>query len=105
MIPHVLSHASFFRASSTDWMGYTAAALVLATFSVTSMRILRCLAILSNIAFIAYGAATGLLPILILHSVLLPTNMVRLLQLESQRRLRPPAPRAFAGVQPERRAS
>jgi hypothetical protein len=44
---------------------------------------LRCIAVLSNIAFISYALSAGLLPILVLHCVLLPTNVIRLLQLES----------------------
>jgi len=38
-----------------DAIGYLAAALVLATFSMRSMGRLRLLALASNLAFIAYG--------------------------------------------------
>jgi hypothetical protein len=49
------------------------------------MRALRVIAILSNIAFIAYGALGWLAPILFLHLMLLPLNIVRLKELRSDR--------------------
>jgi hypothetical protein len=42
------------------------------------MRLLRTLAIFSNIAFITYGTIECLPPVLFLHLVLLPLNIVRL---------------------------
>jgi len=75
--------------SHADIIGYVAAALVLTTFSVRSMRALRLSAITSNLAFICYAAVVGLLPILILHSVLLPVNLFRLAQAELERRRGP----------------
>jgi hypothetical protein len=72
--------------AAKNCLGYIASAFVLATFSVGSMRALRCIAILSNLAFIAYAVAAGLVPILVLHSILLPTNVMRLAQLELSRR-------------------
>lgn len=80
--PHLLLSGWHSRGPIIACLGYTASALVLATFSVRSMRALRCIGILSNIAFISYAVAAGLAPILILHLVLLPTNVFRLLQLE-----------------------
>jgi hypothetical protein len=62
----------------TDGMGYVAASLVLATFCAKRMVSLRALAISSNVAFITYGLAAHLWPILILHAVMLPLNLVRL---------------------------
>ena len=44
------------------------------------MRRLRATAVLSNIAFIGYGALNGLLPVLLLHLVLLPLNLRRLFE-------------------------
>jgi hypothetical protein len=64
-----------------DAFGYLAGVLVLCTFSVTSMRMLRCLATASNVLFILYASITGLIPILILHSLLLPMNIYRLIQI------------------------
>jgi hypothetical protein len=65
-----------------DLCGYLASVLVLATFSMKSMRWLRIAAIGSNIAFIVYALTTHLQPILLLHSILLPLNVVRLTQIE-----------------------
>ncbi|WP_223428570.1 hypothetical protein [Tateyamaria pelophila] len=57
-----------------DLMGFAAAGLVLTTFCMTSMRSLRCVALLSNFAFIGYGVAGDLLPVIALHGLLLPVN-------------------------------
>jgi hypothetical protein len=61
-----------------DGLGYLAAALVLATFTAKNMASLRALAIGSNLAFIAYGFAAALWPILLLHLIMLPLNLLRL---------------------------
>ena len=44
------------------------------------MVLLRALAIASNLAFIAYSLLSHLWPILILHAVMLPLNVLRLLE-------------------------
>lgn len=62
----------------TELLGYAAAGLVLATFSVRSITALRSVAIASNLMFIAYAAAEGLPPVLALHALLLPLNVWRL---------------------------
>jgi hypothetical protein len=61
-----------------ELIGFVASALVLATFAMKDMRRLRVTAIVSNVAFIAYATFFDLLPILILHVLLLPLNVVRL---------------------------
>lgn len=61
-------------------IGYIACTLVLATFSMKSMWTLRITAIASNVAFILYATVAHLLPILILHAILLPLNLLRLRQ-------------------------
>ena len=61
-------------------LGYAAAGLVLATFSARSITTLRSLAIASNLLFIAYAAFAHLLPVLVLHALLLPLNLLRLRQ-------------------------
>jgi hypothetical protein len=96
----------------TEIVGYTASGLVLLTFVMKDMRPLRVTAILSNLAFIAYGALHALPPVLCLHLVLLPLNLVRLRQLRrmAAAAARPseraasasPMPVAFAGVVVER---
>lgn len=68
----------------TDAIGYAAAGLVLLTFSMQSMKMLRVIAIASNVAFIGYGALGDLLPIVALHAVLLPVNVLRLVELRRE---------------------
>jgi hypothetical protein len=63
---------------TTEITGYIASALVLLTFMAKDMRLLRIGAILSNVAFIAYGILGWLPPIFFLHLILLPLNIVRL---------------------------
>ena len=64
-----------------DGMGYLASALVLLTFCMSTMLSLRAAAICSNVAFIGYGLGEGIYPVLILHLILLPLNVVLLLQM------------------------
>ncbi len=64
-----------------DAIGYLAASLVLATFSMQSMISLRLVGLISNLAFIAYGYLGNLTPVLVLHALLLPVNACRLAQL------------------------
>jgi hypothetical protein len=61
-----------------DALGYLASALVLVTFCMRDMTALRCMAIASNVAFIAYGALADVGPVLLLHLLLLPVNVLRL---------------------------
>jgi hypothetical protein len=61
-------------------IGWIAASLVFAAFCAKRMVPLRALAIVSNIAFIGYGYLDALWPIVILHAVMLPMNVIRLRQ-------------------------
>jgi CRP/FNR family transcriptional regulator, cyclic AMP receptor protein len=61
--------------------GYLGALLTLATFSMKTMRHLRVVGIISNLAFITYGALGNVYPVLLLHLTLLPLNVLRLRQL------------------------
>jgi len=72
--------------SLIDALGYTASAMVLATFCMTSMLPLRLLAIGSNLLFISFGALAHIYPVLTLHLLLLPVNLARLA--ENQPRIR-----------------
>jgi dienelactone hydrolase len=58
--------------------GWIASGCVLAAFLMRRMRPLRLAAIASNAAFIAYAVQLELLPILLLHTALLPINLWRL---------------------------
>ncbi len=64
--------------SLVEALGYLASALVLATFCMRDMRRLRWVAMASNLAFIAYAALADLAPVLVLHLLLLPINVLRL---------------------------
>jgi len=61
--------------------GYLASALVLATFCMKTMIPLRGAAICSNVAFIVYGLYEEIYPVLVLHSILLPLNCWRAVQM------------------------
>ena len=62
-------------------VGYLASTLVLLTFCMSTMLSLRAAAICSNVAFIIYGFGAGLYPVLILHVILLPLNIVLLVRM------------------------
>jgi hypothetical protein len=62
----------------TEFLGYAAASMVLATFAVRSIITLRSLAIASNVLFISYALSAAIAPVLILHLLLLPLNLWRL---------------------------
>jgi hypothetical protein len=66
--------------NTVEGIGYLAASLVLATFCMKSMNALRLAAIASNMAFIAYGYFGHLAPVLLLHALLLPINIYRLVE-------------------------
>lgn len=72
--------------SMVDLIGYIAASLVFATFYVKRILTLRLIAICSNIAFILYAFECRLHPIFILHSLLLPLNMYRILELRKSKK-------------------
>ena len=64
----------------TDTIGYLAAFLLVLTFFMRRMIPLRVTAICSSIAWLTYGWADTLYPIIVLHMVLLPVNSYRLWQ-------------------------
>jgi CRP/FNR family transcriptional regulator, cyclic AMP receptor protein len=64
--------------SVAEPLGYLASALVLAAFCMRDMTRLRWMAIASNLAFIAYAVQADLAPVLVLHLLLLPVNVQRL---------------------------
>ena len=61
--------------------GYIASLLVLLTFCMREMVWLRAVALSSNIAFITYGYMATLPPVFLLHIILFPINVLRLMQL------------------------
>lgn len=64
----------------SELAGYLASVLVFLTFCMKTIVPLRVLAISSNIAFVVYAAADGLMPVLLLHAALLPLNIFRTMQ-------------------------
>lgn len=67
-----------------DAAGYLASSLVVTAFCMNDIRRLRIVASLSNVAFLVYGLALGLIPVWLLHAMLLPVNLWRLWQYCSQ---------------------
>jgi hypothetical protein len=67
-----------------DFVGYLAALTVLATFCMDTIVTLRGVAIASNVLFILYGIAGHLYPVFFLHAVLLPVNIVKMVNLRLQ---------------------
>jgi hypothetical protein len=63
-----------------DLIGFSASLAVLATFCMGTMVSLRAVAILSNALFMAYGIGQHLYPVLLLHAVLLPINVLKIVQ-------------------------
>jgi hypothetical protein len=61
-----------------DFLGFAAALSVLASFCMSTILALRTLALLSNVLFILYGACAHIHPVLVLHVVLFPINLVKL---------------------------
>ncbi|MEM6846833.1 MAG: hypothetical protein AAF580_02000 [Pseudomonadota bacterium] len=59
-----------------DVIGFLAAALVLKANIMQSLVKLRAFAMLANVAFICYGFVADSIPILALHSMLLPINAI-----------------------------
>jgi len=65
-------------------VGFLAAGLVITAFCMKDILHLRIVAVASNVAFLAYGVALGLIPVWLLHLVLLPVNLIRLWQVGSR---------------------
>lgn len=68
-------------AHKSELIGYVAAALTVATYSMRTMIPLRVVGICANCLFIAYGYFAAVYPQLLLHAILLPLNSVRLYQM------------------------
>jgi hypothetical protein len=64
--------------SWVDFLGFAAALSVLASFSMSTILALRALALLSNVLFILYGLCAHIYPVLMLHVILLPINLIKL---------------------------
>jgi CRP-like cAMP-binding protein len=71
------------RIGWVDGAGYVASLLVFCAFYMKTMIPLRWVAIASNVAFLTYGIAGRVYPVLLLHVVLLPLNCLRLQQMRT----------------------
>ncbi|MCY7314741.1 MAG: hypothetical protein LH480_03745 [Rubrivivax sp.] len=90
--------------SGVDLIGYLAAGLVLATFCMRDMLALRTMAVASNLVFVCYGLLSGTGPVLALHLLLLPINVMQLMGMARQRPSSRAQPAAHSGLprNPER---
>ncbi len=70
--------------STGEFLGYLASFLTFSTFYMKTMIPLRIVAILSNSAFLTYAIILDLVPVIYLHSILLPLNFYRLAQVRSR---------------------
>jgi CRP/FNR family transcriptional regulator, cyclic AMP receptor protein len=77
----VMRHEAIQTMNSIDLLGYAASASVLITFCMSTMVPLRVVAIFSNVLFATFGALAHIYPVLVLHVVLLPVNVARLMQI------------------------
>ena len=68
--------------SFVDLLGYAASTAVLATFCMSTMIALRTVAIISNVLFVTYGVVDHVYPVFILHAILFPVNVLRVVQLQ-----------------------
>jgi hypothetical protein len=66
----------------TTALGYLAAILVFSSFYMKTMIPLRYTAIASNFIYVIYGYYAGITPMLILHLLLFPLNISRLIQMK-----------------------
>jgi hypothetical protein len=62
-------------------LGYAASASVLLTFCMTTMMPLRIVALVSNVLFATFGGLAEIYPVMVLHLVLFPVNVIRLMQI------------------------
>jgi hydrogenase-4 membrane subunit HyfE len=63
--------------TNADLAGWAAAALMAFTFASREARVMRPLAVLTNLAFVSYSLLAWLPPVLTLHLLLLPINLWR----------------------------
>ena len=66
--------------SLVDCLGFAASGATLCAFAQRRMMPMRMSAIAANLFFVAYGALGPFYPVLLLHLVLLPLNLKRLVE-------------------------
>ena len=85
-----------------DAVGFLGSGLVITAFCMKDIVQLRIVAVASNMAFLAYGIALGLMPVWLLHLLLLPVNLGRLWQISSRMATRPTRDHAKARLRVRR---
>ncbi len=85
-----------------NFLGFSAAFSVLASFCMTTIVALRTLALLSNVLFILYGLLAHIYPVFFLHVVLLPVNLVKLHGLYFKSDPRKPLSSVWLGLDAQR---
>jgi hypothetical protein len=75
--------------SWVDGLGFCASFALLASFCMTTIFTLRIFALASNIVFSAYGLLAHVYPVVFLHALLLPINLLKLWRLRFKRPARP----------------
>jgi hypothetical protein len=78
-----MDHRHAREVSMVSWVdvaSYIAPVLVFMSFFMKEIVPLRLVAIASNVAFALYGIGAGLVPIVVLHAVLLPLNVWRVIE-------------------------
>ncbi len=64
--------------SWVDGLGFCASLAVLASFCMTTIGSLRMFALASNVLFSTYGLLAHIYPVVFLHMILLPINLLKL---------------------------
>jgi len=64
--------------SWVDGLGFCASLAVLASFCMTTIGSLRMFALASNVLFSIYGLLAHIYPVVFLHMILLPINLLKL---------------------------
>lgn len=67
--------------SWVDGLGFCASFAVLASFCMTTILSLRLVALASNVLFSTYGLLAHIYPVVLLHLLLLPINLLKLWRL------------------------
>ncbi len=75
----------FAQSHLIEVLGFAASGATLCAFAQKQMLPMRISAIAANLFFIGYGALGLLYPVLLLHLMLLPLNVLRLIQLLGQK--------------------
>ena len=68
-----------------DCLGFAASLAVLASFCMTTIVPLRGFALASNILFSLYGLLAHIYPVVFLHMILFPINLLKLYRIRSGR--------------------